>query len=115
MQFHAEINRLTFENAIAPADDETTLARLDADREKLFGLEAEIHPLQREFNQLSRHFWVTKEQVRAQRYDLSPSRYRPLEQDEESFELPLVTLDRMRKLETVAADQIIALSKALAN
>jgi hypothetical protein len=34
--------------------NKTTLARLEADREKLATLVAEIRPLQREFNQLSR-------------------------------------------------------------
>jgi type I restriction enzyme M protein len=115
LQFHAEINRLTFENAIAPADDETTLARLKADREKLAALDAEINPLQREFNQLSRQFWVTKAQVAAdKRYDLSPSRYRQVEQDDEFYEQPRVTLERMRKLEATATGDIQALAEILA-
>jgi len=114
LQFHAEINRLTFENAIAPADDEKTLARLEADREKLAVLEARIHPLQREFNQLSRQFWVTKAQVAEKRYDLSPSRYRPLEQDETYYDDPEVTLSRLLKLENVMGLEIAALEKLLA-
>ena len=109
LQCHAEINRLTFENAIAPADEETTLARLDADREKLAALEAEIHPLQREFNQLSRQFWVTKPQVAANRYDLSPSRYRAMEQDEAYYDAPEVTLSRLSELEKVMELEIRAL------
>jgi type I restriction enzyme M protein len=109
LQFHAEINRLTFENAIAPADDETTLARLETDRAKLAALEAEIHPLQREFNQLSRQFWVTKDQVAANRYDLSASRYRPLEQDEAYYDDPKVTLSRLSRLEEVMAAEIAGL------
>jgi type I restriction enzyme M protein len=113
LQFHAEINRLTFENAIAPADDETTLARLEVDREKLAALEAEIHPLQREFNQLSRHFWVTKEQVAAKRYDLSPSRYRPLEQDETYYDAPKVTLSRLFKLEKTMCSEVSELEALL--
>jgi type I restriction enzyme M protein len=101
LKLHAEINRLTFENAIAPADDQMALARLNTDKEKLATLEGEIHPLQREFNQLSRQFWVTKDQVREKRYDLSPSRYRVIEQDEVFFEEPNVTLKRLRQLENV--------------
>ena len=113
LQFHAEINRLTFENAIAPADDEATLALLEADREKLAGLEAEIHPLQREFNQLSRQFWVTKAQVAANRYDLSASRYRPMEQDETYYDAPKVTLVRLLILEQVMVKEIAAISNCL--
>ncbi len=103
LQFHREINRLTFENAIAPADDEATLGRLEADQDNLAALEAEIHPLQREFKQLSRHFWVTKSHVEANRYDLSASRYRLIEQDENYYDPPQATLSRMLKLEQVMA------------
>jgi type I restriction enzyme M protein len=113
LQSHAEINRLTFENAIASADDETTVARLEADREKLAELEAQIHPLQREFNQLSRQFWVTKVQVAEKRYDLSPSRYRPMEQDENYYDAPQVTLSRLLKLESVMASEIRALEELI--
>ena len=49
-------------------------------------------PLQTEINQLTRQFWVTKEQVKANKYDLSASRYRQVEQDEEYYEEPKVTL-----------------------
>jgi type I restriction enzyme M protein len=113
LKFHAEINRLTFENAIAPADDEKTLVRLEGDREKLAALEAEIHPLQREFNQLSRQFWVTKAQVAEKRYDLSPSRYRQVEQDEESYEQPRVTLKRLQMLDSAMSSVAKELEQSL--
>jgi len=113
LQFHAEINRLTFENAIAPADDEGTLALLEADREKLASLEAEIHPLQREFNQLSRQFLVTKAQVVANKYDLSASRYRLMEQDDAYYDAPQVTLSRLLELEKVMASEVCALEALL--
>ena len=113
LQFHGEINRLTFENAIAPADDDSTLASLEADREKLAALEAEIHPLQREFNQLSRQFWVTKAQVVAKRFDLSPGRYRAMEEDETYYDVPKVTLSRLSKLESVMASEIRALEELI--
>ena len=113
LQFHAEINRLTFENAVAPADDETTLALLDADRDKLAVLEAEIHPLQREFNQLSRQFWVTKAQVAANKYDLSASRYRPIEQDEAYYDMPQVTLSRLLELGKVMVAEVRDLEELL--
>ena len=106
MQFHSEINRLTFENAIASAEDETTLARLEADRGRLADLEAQIHPLQSEFNQLSRQFWVTKAEVAAHRYDLSASRYRSIEQDEAYYDAPTTTLSRLLRLEAVIASEL---------
>ena len=113
LQFQADINRLTFENAIAPAHDETTLTLLDADRERLTSLEAEIHPLQREFNQLSRQFLVPKAQVVANKYDLSASRYRPMEQDEVYYDAPQVTLSRLLTLEKVMALEVGALEGLL--
>jgi type I restriction enzyme M protein len=64
-----------------------------------------IAPLQKEINQLTRQFWVTKEQVRANKYDLSASRYRVVEQDEEFYEDPQVTLERLLKLEEVMANE----------
>ncbi len=113
LRFQADINRLTFENAIAPVDDETTLAKLEADREKLAILEAQIHPLQREFNQLSRQFQVSKAQVAANKYDLSASRYRPMEQDATYYDAPQVTLSRLLKLEEVMASEVRALEALL--
>jgi len=110
---HAEINRLTFEHAIAPADDETTLALLEADREKLASLEVDIRPLQREFNQLSRQFSVGKARVVTNKYDLSASRYRPLEQDDVYYDAPQVTLARLLELEKVMASEVCALETLL--
>ena len=114
LQSQAEIHRLTFENAIAPADDTTTLARLEVDREKLVTMEAEIRPLQHELNQLSRQFWVTKAQIAEKRYDLSPSRYRTMEHDEAFYEQPSVTLKRLQQLEAAAAGQVAALQEMMA-
>lgn len=113
LRFQADINRLTFEHAIAPTDDEAALALLDADREKLAALEAEIHPLQREFNQLSRQFLVGKVQVVASKYDLSASRYRPLEQDVAYYDAPQVTLSRLLQLENMMASEVRTLEGLL--
>ena len=41
---------------------------------------------------------MTKEQVKANKYDLSASRYRQVEQDEEYYEKPQVTLERLLEL-----------------
>jgi type I restriction enzyme M protein len=78
-------------------------------QQQLDKLHDEIAPLQKEINQLTRQFWVTKEQVRANKYDLSASRYRVVEQDEEFYEEPQVTLERLLKLEDVMSDTIRAI------
>ncbi len=57
-------------------------------------------PLQNEINQLNRQFWVSKDQVKANKYDLSASRYRQIEQDEVFSEKPEVTLKRLATLES---------------
>ncbi|MGO8734916.1 MAG: hypothetical protein ACLQVM_19225 [Terriglobia bacterium] len=71
-------------------------------------------PLQTEINQLTRQFWVTKDQVKANKYDLSASRYRQVEQDEEFYEEPRLTLERLARLEAVAAGEVAVLKKRLA-
>ena len=60
-----------------------------------------MHPLQREINQLTRQFWVSKAQVEANKYDLSASRYRLVERDEAYYEQPAVTMERIRELNDV--------------
>jgi multidrug resistance efflux pump len=47
---------------------------LDAAKADLAALEARIAPLQSQIDRLSRQFWVTKEQAKANKYDLSASR-----------------------------------------
>jgi type I restriction enzyme M protein len=113
LQHHALIHRLKFEEAVASNDgDKARKAREKAEAE-LAELQTRIEPLQKEINQLTRQFWVTKEQVAAQGYDLSASRYRQVEQDEEYREKPAVTLGRMQALEQAAGKQIKALEKML--
>jgi len=46
-------------------------------------------------DQLSRQFWVTRAQVKANKYDLSASRYRQVETDDDSQEKPSVRLERL--------------------
>jgi len=77
-------------------------------------LQSRMTPLQTEINQLTRQFWVTKEQVKANKYDLSASRYRQVEQDEEFYEEPKVTLKRLRQLEAAATGEIDALQGMMA-
>lgn len=99
LKLQAEIHRLTFESAIAGDSDEKTREALRIDQEKLDSLHEKIKPLQQEINQLNRQFLVSTEAVRANKYDLSASRYRQLEQDEVYYEKPQVTLERMQVLE----------------
>ncbi|MEG4939097.1 hypothetical protein [Microcoleus sp. F4-D5] len=72
---------------------------LETDRQRLGQLHEQMAPLQAEINQLNRQFWVTKEQVKANKYDLSASRYHQIEQDEPFYESPQVTMERLLKLE----------------
>ncbi len=101
LQLQAEVNRLTFESVIAPEDDTCIHTELEAAQRKDSELAAQIHPFQDEINQLNRQFWVTKEQVRANNYDLSASRYRQLEREEAYYEKPEVTMERLLSLEKV--------------
>ncbi len=96
-----EVNRLTFENAISPADDESSRLALETDQTLLNQLHEQMEPLQAEINQLNRQFWVTKAQVKSNKYDLSASRYRQIEQDEAFYESPQVTMERLLKLEHI--------------
>jgi len=62
-------------HSIAPENDEAKQQASEADQQKLTILQEQMAPLQAEINQLNRQFWVTKEQVKANKYDLSASRY----------------------------------------
>ena len=108
-----EINRLLFEAAIAPEDDDMAQQALEADQQKLATLDAQIAPLRAEIDQLTRQFWVTKAQVKANKYDLSASRYRQVEPDEQYYEAPQVTMERLLKLEHVMAAEVAELEKLL--
>jgi type I restriction enzyme M protein len=113
LQLQAEINRLTFESVIATEDDTNIHEELEAVQRKDAEFSSQIHPLQNEINQLNRQFWVTKEQIRANNYDLSASRYRQLEQDEAYYEKPEVTVERLLRLEKVVFEEIEDLKRVL--
>ena len=113
LNLHAEINRLTFEQAVAPDGDGPLAIELDAAQARLAELDTRIAPLQAEIEQLSRQFWVTKAQVKANKYDLSASRYRQVEADDGYYERPEVTLERLAQLEQVMANEIGELRKML--
>lgn len=98
LRLQGEINRLTFESVVAP-DPKGLEKPLGSATAELAALDAQIAPLQAQIDQLTRQFWVSKKQVRANKYDLSASRYRQVEQDEAYYERPQVTLERLLELE----------------
>ena len=73
---------------------------------KLALLQTQVAPLQQEINQLGRQFWVSKDQVKANNYDLSASRYRQVEQDDVYYEKPEVTIARLRELEQAGSTEM---------
>ena len=113
LRLEAEINRLTFEQAISPTGDGPVAEALAADQKKLADLAALTRPLRSEYARLSRQFWVSKDQVKANKYDLSASRYRQAESDEVYYEKPEMTLERMAQLEQVIVQEIEALAQML--
>ena len=95
LEHHRIIHRLKFEEVVARDPDKAREAREKAEAE-LAELQARIAPIENEINQLGRQFWVEKKQVVANKYDLSASRYREIEHEEEFLEEPDVTLEAAR-------------------
>ncbi|MBL8080243.1 MAG: N-6 DNA methylase [Anaerolineales bacterium] len=132
LQLQAEINRLTFESALEnPLTTENTesteknkkknsvdsvrsvVNALNDAQARLAELQSKIVNPQSEMDRLTRQFWVTKEQVKMNKYDLSASRYRQVEADAAYHEQPSVTLERLARLESVMLDEINELTKLL--
>jgi len=126
----AEINRLQFESVLNTKDTKVTKENqkdsqpesfesfvpvvfnaLNDAQARLAELQSKIVNPQSEMDRLTRQFWVTKEQVRANKYDLSASRYRQVEADAAYHEQPSVTLERLARLEGVMLDEIRELGK----
>jgi type I restriction enzyme M protein len=106
LKLQADINRLSFELAIDSGSDGKAAAQLSAEQKLLSDLNSLISPPQRELDRLTRQFWVTKEQVKANKYDLSASRYRQVDADAVYHEKPSVTLERLARLESVMMSEI---------
>lgn len=108
----ARIHRLRFEEVAA---DDPTAARevREAAEIELAELDKRIQPLQTEINQLTRQFWVWREQLADNSYDLSASRYRPMEYEEPFYEEPGVTLSRLHELEVIAQRRVAELERML--
>lgn len=103
---HQEItHRLRFEEVVADDPENARISREKAEA-KLSELQTGIAPLQAEINQIGRQFWVEKKQVVANKYDLSASRYRDVEQHDEFLEKTNVTLERLTALEQAAHRRI---------
>jgi type I restriction enzyme M protein len=100
LEHHATIHRLQFEEVVAPDTNKARASREEAEAE-LAELKSRIVPVQIEVNRLTRQFWITKEQASANKYDLSASRYRQVEQDDEFYEQPRVTLQRLQQLNSL--------------
>ena len=101
LKHHEIIHRLKFEEVVAVDPEKAKTTREKAEAE-LAELQASIAPLQAEINQLGRQFWVEKKQVVANKYDLSASLYREVDQEHEFFEKPAVTLERLTVLDNRA-------------
>ena len=112
LQHRAAIHELKFKEVVSNTTEKARATREEAEAE-LAELQSRITPLQMEINQLTRQFWVTKDQVKSNKYDLSATRYRQVEQDEKFFEEPRVTLKRLGQLETVATSQVAVLNGLL--
>ena len=128
-KMQAEINRLTFENAILTTENtesteknkkknsvdsvHSVVKALSDIQAKLANLQSKIENPQSELDRLTRQFWVTKETVKANKYDLSASRYRQVDADAAYHEKPSVTLERLRRLEQVMMGEINELKKLI--
>lgn len=113
LRLEGEVHRLQFESALSATGNgpiAEQLAQMQATMEELKG---RLNPVRTEFNQVERHFWVSKEQVKANKYDLSTSRYRQVEAEEVYYEQPEVTLERLKNLNSLIDSEIDALRKML--
>ena len=88
-------------------------ARIKTAKADLAELEGRMAPLKGEIDQLSRQFWVEKKAVKANKYDLSASRYRQAAPDETYHEAPRVTMERLLTLERVMREEVEALEELL--
>jgi type I restriction enzyme M protein len=102
LKHQGAIHSLKFEEVIADDAEKARTQREKAETE-LSELQARIAPLEAEINQLGRQFWVDKKQVVANKYDLSASRYRDVEQEDVFLERPSITLERIAQLNATSS------------
>lgn len=108
-----EMNLLQFEQVIAEKDDKTAEKALEDVKKEMETLQVRMAPLKAQLDQLGRQFWVTKKQVKENKYDLSASRYKKIERDEQFFESPKVTMNRLLKLEQEMTNEINELMSSI--
>ncbi|MBI5942975.1 MAG: SAM-dependent DNA methyltransferase [Chloroflexi bacterium] len=121
LKLQAELNRVQFETAIdtrhSNGDSRNSTSYPKGNTElsnivsRLSNIDSRISLPQAELDRLTRQFWVTKEQVKANKYDLSASRYRQVDADAAYHEKPSVTLERLARLESVMMSEIDELKK----
>lgn len=99
LRLEAEINRLTFEQVISETRNGPITEELEKVKSQHNELDTLVRPLRSEYDQLSHQFWVTKGEVKANKYDLSASRYRPANNLIEFYEEPKLILSRLTVLE----------------
>ena len=86
---------------------------LEKSKSTLAELQSRLSPLKSERAQLTRQFWVSKDQLKANKYDLSASRYRQLDQDPTYTEDPSNSLDRLSEIERKIDEEIILLRQKI--
>lgn len=106
LRLEGEINRLTFEQVISETGDGPIAEELEKHKTSLDNLKTQLKPLWNELEQLTRLFWVSKEEVITNKFDLSASRYRHVMNKTHFFEKPQLTLDRMQQLESSIEKEI---------
>lgn len=113
LRLEGEINRLRFESVIAPEGDTSAKQALEQARQALAEVQEQMAPLKADIDQVTRQFWVSKADVKANKYDLSASRYREVQQDPVFYEEPAVTMERIRELNRVISAEIAELEEML--
>ena len=104
----AGVHRLRFEEVVA--DDVAVARQMRETAERELGdLERRLQPLTDEINRLNRQFWVAKEQVVSNGYDLSATTYRGFEQPAPFHEAPPATLERLQRLSKTTDETIVEL------
>lgn len=103
LMLEKETHRLQYEQALEPENTATRAALAQA-QQNLADLQTRLQPFKTEFDRLSRQFWVSQATVKANKYDLSASRYRQVEQEPVFYEDPQVTIERILNLENTIAD-----------
>ncbi|MCX6083087.1 MAG: N-6 DNA methylase [Chloroflexi bacterium] len=101
-----EYPQLRQRDAFDPAD-------LDVTKNRLTELETQIQPLQAELDRLSRQFWVTKAQVKANKYDLSASRYSQADAEQVYHPETSEALDRLLELNQVINFELLSLKSEI--